>query len=177
MPYTDIYKPLEFFGDRGTLTRIFDFWCSFSTIGTLRPLALQFGCATTRWWWCATTQNQQCWDRGGSPQVSSTKKATSKTKSSLNSLPQFNCYFQQSISNLNLAFKALQGGTNSTTHIQPHYCPIHTYYILLQPHVIPCFLHIHRHKNSPNMSCFSTFALALLICLEIPQRPPPFRYL
>ena len=80
---------------------------------------------------------------GDSPQVSSTKKATCKTKSPLNSLPQFNCNFQQSISNLNLAFKALQGGTNSIIHTQPQYCSTHTYYILLQPHAIPCFLHIH----------------------------------
>lgn len=78
MPYTDIYKPLEFFGDTGTLTRISGFWCSFSTIGALRPLALQFGCATTRWWWCATTQNQQCWDQGAPPRFPLPKKQPPK---------------------------------------------------------------------------------------------------
>ena len=48
-PYTDIYKPLEVFGDVDTLTRIFVFDAVFLQPRTVRPLALQFGCVTASW--------------------------------------------------------------------------------------------------------------------------------
>lgn len=92
IPYTDIYKPLEVFGDVDTLTRIFVFDAVFLQPRTVRPLALQFGCVTLvgdR----VPQPKPAVLGSGDFPQVFSIKKATSETKPPLNSPPHFKCYF------------------------------------------------------------------------------------